>query len=33
MQTINLYFLLQEKPQATVSEYTVSTYIYKQMKN
>lgn len=34
MQTIDsLFFLLQEKPQATVSEYTMNTYIYEQMKN
>lgn len=30
---LNLFFLLQEKPRATVSEYTMNTYIHKQMKN
>lgn len=30
---LNLFFLLQEKPQATESEYTMNIYIYKQMKN
>lgn len=29
----NVLFLLQEKPQATVSEYTKNIYILKQMKN
>lgn len=34
MQTIDLFFfLLQEKPQATVSEYTMNIYIQRQMRN